>query len=185
MPFLVTDSASPLAFEPLPALKVTEFYGQPRRGEVYSYLRCYVHKGALHYSVTVFDGEPPATARIGLAVTADDTARRYLFAVLAKDAPCQLALYEDDVLRQTLTAPCVRQLAGQDEQGEYWGAESVLEADVFQTWFGCAPHAGMLLPGNVFLFDRTETAFGAAFPVPAGGPVPTSRGFDSLLVVPY
>ena len=49
MPFLVTDSASPLAFETLPALKVTEFYGQPRRGEVYSYLRCYVHKGALHY----------------------------------------------------------------------------------------------------------------------------------------
>ncbi len=185
MPFLVTDSASPLAFETLPALKVTEFYGRPRRGEVYSYLRCYVREGSLYYSVTVFDGAPPATARIGFAITAQDDARRYLFAELGKDIPCQLTLYEDDQPVQTLKAPPVRQLAGQDEQGEYWGAESVLDAQLFRTFFGCAPQAGTLLPGNVFLFDRTETAFGAAFPVPADGPVPTSRGFDSFLVVPY
>ena len=87
MPFLVTDSASPLAFETLPALKVTEFYGQPRRGEVYSYLRCYVHRERCTTASRCLTASPPATARIGLAVTADDTARRYLFAVLAKDAP--------------------------------------------------------------------------------------------------
>lgn len=185
MPFLVTDSASPLAFETLPALKVTEFRGRPRRGEVYSYLRCYAHKGALHYSVTVFDGAPPATARIGFAITAQDDARRYLFAVLGKDAPCELTLYQDDAPVQTLPAPAVRQLAGQDEQGEYWGAESVLDAGLFRELFGRTPRAGMLMPGNVFLFDRTEAAFGAAFPAPADGPVPTSQGFDSFLVVPY
>ena len=185
MPFLVTDSASPLAFETLPALKVTEFQGRPERGEVYSYLRCYVREGALYYSVAVFDGAPPATARIGLAITADDTAERYLFAVLGKGQNCELSLYKDDVLEKVLAAPAVRHLAGQDEQGEYWSAESVLPAELFRTLFGRVPPAGMLLPGNVFLFDRRETAFGTAFPVPANGPLPTSRGFDSFLVVPY
>ena len=64
MPFLVTDSAVPLPAETLPALKLTHHYDAPARGEVYAYLRCYVHKGALCYNLLVFDEAPPPTAII-------------------------------------------------------------------------------------------------------------------------
>ena len=62
MPFLVTDSAVPLPAETRPALKLTHHYDAPARGEVYAYLRCYVHKGALCYNLLVFDEAPPPSA---------------------------------------------------------------------------------------------------------------------------
>ena len=36
-----------------------------------------------------------------------------------------------------------------------------------------------------FLYDVSEPAFGAAFPVPAGAGVPTAAGFGTFVVVPY
>ena len=185
MAFLVTDSAFPLPFDTLPALKLTEFCGRPRRGPVYAYLRCYVQAGSLHFSATVFDGAPPATSRMGLAITADPGAGRYLFAQVGRGTDCRLTLYENDAPLRQLACPPVRHLAGQDEQGEYWSAESRLEAGVFRACFGRAPAPGMVLPGNVYLFDPTEAAYGAAFPGPAGGPVPAAEGFGAFVVVPY
>ena len=66
--------------ETLPALKITHFNGEPARGQVYAYLRCYVRDGEIPFSVTVFDETPPHTARFGFAVTPDDAAGTYLFA---------------------------------------------------------------------------------------------------------
>ena len=39
--------------ETLPALKITHFNGEPARGQVYAYLRCYVRDGEIPFSVTV------------------------------------------------------------------------------------------------------------------------------------
>lgn len=187
MAFLLTDSAAALPAETLPALKITHFYGAPARGPVYAYLRCYVRRGALHWCATVFDGAPPPTARIALAVTADDTASRYFFLSLGKDSPARLSLRlrgAPDAEAEVLALPDCRRFSGADEQGEYWGAEGELPAAAFRRAFGAAPKAGSLLPGNVFLYDEAERAFGAAFPCP-GCEGPSADAFGTFLVVPY
>ena len=79
--------------ETLPALKITHFNGEPARGQVYAYLRCYVRDGEIPFSVTVFDETPPHTARFGFAVTPDDAAGTYLFASCTKQQGDALWLY--------------------------------------------------------------------------------------------
>jgi hypothetical protein len=180
----------PLLAETLPALKITEFCGAPARGTVYAYLRCYVHRGSLHYSVYVFDEAPPATARVGLAITADSTASRYLFLSLSAAGSLACSLYahtpgQDDTPLQAVEAPPVRTFGGADEQGGYWGAQGVLPAELWQSCFGSTPQAGSVLPGNVFLYDTQQPAFGAAFAAPANAHIPTAQGFSSFVVVPY
>ena len=60
MPFFITDSATPIAAEALPALKLTEFCGQPARGCIYAYLKCYLQHGDFFYEFTVFvEMQPP------------------------------------------------------------------------------------------------------------------------------
>lgn len=188
MPFLVTDSAGALPAETLPALKLTERCGQPARGHIYAYLRCYVRGGAFHYDVTVFDGAAPSTQRAGLALSADDGAERYLWAEFGAKggeslAVCRAGGEGPDRPEQTLALPAVRRTAGGDEQGLYWGVQGVIPADAFLAAFGRAPRAGMILPGNVFLYDTREAAFLSAFP--AAGRVPTAQGFEPFVIVPY
>ena len=161
----------------------------PPRGQVYAYLRCYVRDGEIPFSVTVFDETPPHTARFGFAVTPDDAAGTYLFASCTKQQGDALWLYRTgepaDVPLRRLEMPPMRHLAGSDEQGFYWSAEGVLPAQAFRTAFGRVPRVGGILPGNAFLYDVSEPAFGAAFPVPAGAGVPTAAGFGTFVVVPY
>ena len=122
------------------------------------------------FSVTVFDETPPDTARFGFAVTPDDAAGTYLFASCTKQQGDALWLYRTgepaDVPLRRLEMPPMRHLAGSDEQGFYWSAEGVLPAQAFRTAFGRVPRVGGILPGNAFLYDVSEPAFGAAFPVP-------------------
>ena len=172
--------------ETLPALKITHFNGEPARGQVYAYLRCYVRDGEIPFSVTVFDETPPHTARFGFAVTPDDAAGTYLFASCTKQQGDALWLYRTgepaDVPLRRLEMPPMRHLAGSDEQGFYWSAEGVLPAQAFRTAFGRVPRVGGILPGNAFLYDVSEPAFGAAFPVPTGAGVPTAAGFGTCLL---
>lgn len=187
--FLITSSRDALPMETLPALKITHFNGTPARGMVYAYLRCYLHADDLAFSVTVFDEAPPATARIGFAVTTDEAAGTYLFAVCSKEQGDALWLYRagspcDTPVRRIPVAP-MRHLAGGDEQGFYWSAEGVLPGALFREAFGAAPKVGGTMPANVFLFDTAEAAFGAAFPVPDGAQVPTAAGLGAFVIVPY
>lgn len=190
MPFLVTDSAVPLPAETLPALKLTHHYDVPTRGEVYAYLRCYVHKGALCYNLLVFDEAPPPTARIGFALCPAESEGEFLFASFGR-AP------DSDALALCLTqpgggyaagrafsAPAARRSAGEDEQGPYWCAEGVLPAQVLCEAFGKAPRAGEFWPGNVFLYDTAAPGFGAAFPCERGSGGWLAR-FEPFMVVPY
>ena len=143
MSFLITNSRDALPMETLPALKITHFNGEPARGQVYAYLRCYVRDGEIPFSVTVFDETPPDTARFGFAVTPDDAAGTYLFASCTKQQGDALWLYRTgepaDVPLRRLEMPPMRHLAGSDEQGFYWSAEGVLPAQAFRTAFGRVP----------------------------------------------
>ena len=98
--------------ETLPALKITHFNGEPARGQVYAYLRCYVRDGEIPFSVTVFDETPPHTARFGFAVTPDDAAGTYLFASCTKQQGDALWLYRTgepaDVPLRRLEMPPMR-----------------------------------------------------------------------------
>lgn len=185
MSFLITDSEAELLPETLPALKLTHFNGEPARDRVYSYLRCYICRGSLSFSLTVFDGFPRETSRIGLAISLDDDAKRYLFLSCSKQNGENLWLYENDAPVKQLSVAPLRYFSGGDEQGLYWGAEGILPAELFRDVFGCIPKSGMMMPGNVFLYDETESAYGSAFPAPAGIRIPSCSGFGSFLAVPY
>ena len=126
MPFLVTDSAVPLPAETLPALKLTHHYDAPARGEVYAYLRCYVHKGALCYNLLVFDEAPPPTARIGFALCPAESEGEFLFASFGRApgsdalALCLAQPGGGYAAVRAFSAPAAKRSAGEDEQGPYW-----------------------------------------------------------------
>ncbi len=185
MSFLITDSDTPLMPETLPALKLTHFSGEPARGCVYSYLRCYLCGGSLSFSLTVFDGEPRDTARIGLALSLDDDARRYLFLSCSPHRGDSLQLYENDAPAQPLILAPLQHTSGGDEQGLYWAVQGELPAELFLRVFGRIPKSGCLMPGNVYLYDEAEAAFGCAFPADGERTVPCRSGFGSFLAVPY
>ncbi len=185
MSFLITDSPTPLLPETLPALKLTYFNGEPSRGFVYSYLRCYVCRGSVFFSLTVFDSCPPDTARIGLALSLDEDARRFLFVSCSDRQDDRLLLYENDVPTRQLALTGLQHTRGGDEQGLYWGVQGELSAELFQDIFGCIPKTGCLMPGNVYLYDEAEAAFGSAFPVNGACGVPSCGGFGSFFAVPY
>ncbi len=156
--------------------------GVPHGGEL---------RGPEHLAEVVEHLEP---ARIGHGVRAvedpDLLARLVDRGVAFEVCPASnvhLGVYREarDVPLRRLEMPPMRHLAGSDEQGFYWSAEGVLPAQAFRTAFGRVPRVGGILPGNAFLYDVSEPAFGAAFPVPAGAGVPTAAGFGTFVVVPY
>lgn len=190
MPFLVTDSTTPLPVETLPALKLTHYYENPVYGQIYAYLRCYVHKGAFCYNLLVFEEAPPASRRIGFALCPAQSQGQFLFASFAKpagtDALALCDIREDGqaVASCHVPLPPARRSAGEDEQGPYWCAEGVLPASIFLEAFGKAPHAGEFWPSNVFLYDTAAPGFGAAFPCRNMGGV-WQAGLEPFMVVPY
>ena len=159
------------------------------RGQVYAYLRCYVRDGEIPFSVTVFDETPPDTARFGFAVTPDDAAGTI----------CSRPVQSSRAMRCGCTVPGNRRTcrcAGWKcrpcgiwpavTSRAFTGAPKVCSplrrsARRSAVW----PRVGGILPGNAFLYDVSEPAFGAAFPVPAGAGVPSAAGFGTFVVVPY
>lgn len=190
MPFLITDSAAPIAPEALPALKLTEFCGRPARGCIYSYLKCYLHHGDFFYHITVFDETPPSTQYAAVALSGDVSASVWLSLRVGFHSSACLEVHmpaSDGSGEVVKSLPCedASRFSGGDEQGLYWGAQGIIPASVFQQVFGDVLHAGSVLMGNVFLYDTRERAFGAAFSVPADTAVPTNEGMQPLVIVPY
>ena len=93
MPFLITDSAAPIAPEALPALKLTEFCGRPARGCIYSYLKCYLHHGDFFYHITVFDETPPSTQCAAVALSGDVSASAWLSLRVGFHSPACLEIH--------------------------------------------------------------------------------------------
>lgn len=191
MPFLITDSATPLLMETVPALKVSHFYGNPARGNVYAYLRCYVHKGDFHCCMSEFDAAPPMDTRMAIAICpAEDTETFLLFSLGKEEPSATLTLCdkEGNTLK-TLDAPMTALTCGEDEQGLFWSRTGVLSGKIFKESFGAAPRAGDVYVGNVLLYQENETAFGTAFPMSIASPLEAGpvrmAGFEPFTIVPY
>lgn len=187
MPFLITDSDKPLLMDTVPALKLTHFNGEPARGEVYAYMRCYACNGALHLSFTEFDEAPPEGTHMALALMPADKDDSFLYLTLDKAAKCDLKLLDARTNNcvKALTPPSVSIVTGSDEQGLYWCAETVIEKEIFDKVLSSPMKSGSVFAGNVFLCKDGEAAFGSAFKVPIEESVPTTAGFDVFTLVPY
>ena len=190
MPFFITDSTTPIAAEALPALKLTEFCGQPARGCIYAYLKCYLYHGDFFYQFTVFDETPPPTQYAAVALSCDVSGSPWLSLRVGFHTPVCLEVHtaeetDGSVSSTALSCEDASRFSGGDEQGLYWGAQGIVPAAVFEKVFGSVPHAGSFLMANAFLYDTREKAFGAAFEVSESAGVPCAEGMQPLVVVPY
>ncbi len=187
MPFFITDSGEPLLMDTVPAVKLCNFNGEPSRGEVYAYMRCYACKGALHLSFTEFDEAPPDGTHMSLALMPADRDDCFLYLELDKNAVCTLRLLDakDKSCIKELAPPHADIVTGSDEQGLYWCGETVLDNEIFDKVLFAPMRTGAVFAGNVFLRNDGEAAFGSAFKVPPQESAPTAAGFDVFTVVPY
>lgn len=181
MPLAVALANAELPMETLPVVKLIHWYGAPARDCVYTYGRLYACSGALHLTMTVFDGQPPATQR-AMALFRFE-AGALLRLCFAPQGTAEAALHRSGQT-QTLTAPACRFGAGADEQGWYWQADCVLDAGFLAAVGAPMPAPGVSFEGGLFLQDTLEAAFGSAFAAPAGRlPLPQDC-LDRLVLTP-
>ncbi|MEG2930820.1 MAG: hypothetical protein RR825_03445, partial [Ruthenibacterium sp.] len=119
MAFLITDSATSLLMETVPALKITHFYGQSLRDHVYAYLRCYVLHGDWHCCFTSFDEAPPKGARMALCLQPAMGGGTLIYSV-NKYTGAALIVQETNAALPDI--PAAQIVTGGDEQGLYWSA---------------------------------------------------------------
>ena len=183
--FPVSFSKTPLVLDAVSALKITHFYGHSVLDEVYSYLRVFVHRGALVFSLTSFEQHPPEISRIGAAFSFDSKGEQLLFLSINPAGQLTATLSADGAAPKPVTLPSAPvPFGGSDEQGFYWGFRFQLDAALIDQL------GGQLVPGSVFLGNAYkladgETAYGAAFPAPPGAPAGDRRGLGEFVVVPY
>ena len=174
MAVLVNHSSADIVMDTLPVIKLTEWYGHPERDEVYAYARVCISAGALRLSMTVFDGEPPATQQAIALLRLNGVLLRLVF---TPDKRVQL--YANG---QLAPAPACLFGAGSDEQGWYWQATCTVDDALLQSCGVRLPAAGDSFEGGFFLQDAREEAFGSAFACPDGTP---ETGLAPLAVILY
>lgn len=185
MPVLVERAESAVVMDTLPVLKLTEWYGLPGRGTVYTYGRLYVRggeKAALCVGMTVFDGRPPATQR---ACAAFDFGRGTLWLRFSPGREVRAFCVSGQNLWSLPEPECVFG-AGSDEQGWYWQAQCTVDEALLAGCGAGLPAVGSSFSGGLFLTDEMEEAFGSAFAFSGSGvPKPGPACFDEFVVVPY
>ncbi|MDD3429582.1 MAG: hypothetical protein PHG02_06225 [Oscillospiraceae bacterium] len=185
MSILVSHSQTPLLPDTLPAVKMTEFFGSAKSGPVYSYLKLHECNGSIHLCLMAFEETPAPQSRLGAAFCFDNTQPgKFIFFSANAMENFSLLLYNNTA--NPLALPASGSIfSGRDEQGFYWGVETILSADLLAQHFGSAPKVKSVFGGNAFKYNTTEAAFGSAFAVPLGNTVPTCKGFGTFTVVPY
>ncbi|MFV0353469.1 MAG: hypothetical protein ACK5JF_14380 [Oscillospiraceae bacterium] len=159
----VTASSTPLVFETLPAIKVTNYSFAKILTNLYTYARFYVHNGSLVVGVYGFKESPDEQDRISLVVGQKN--RYLLLSISPRQA--SLVLADDAATLQTQTgvqlpAPSLSPFAGTDEQGWFWGAEAILSADVLQQ-AGLVLTPGAQFGAAVFYHRSNQEEFGTSF----------------------
>lgn len=186
----VAMSDTPLAFEALPALKVTCFCPaepgaeQPATPplEVYTQARLYVLQRALQLELTVFEREPMPASRVAFVL--GGPADGFLLLELS---PQVLGLHYCTkhanlwALPEENTALVPARFAGEDEQGWYWGARLHLEQATL-AGIGCRLVPAARFAGGILRYRSTAGGFGASYPVPAGANPLDPACFNRFLV---
>ncbi len=187
MPYFITDSKTPLLMETVPVLKVMHYYGNAKRDNVYTYMRCYAHNEELYCNFTCFDECPDDGSRI--AVTLQHLSGENILNIVAgKYIPVSGSIINEHNTNNCIDSSYIQQSAvitGSDEQGIYWSVNFKICKQAFKKAFSINLKSNTVFSGNLFLYSLTENAFGSAFSVPEGELALTQKGADSFIIVPY
>lgn len=184
MSALLTCSNVPLPIETVPAVKIVNFNGEPKADNVYAYARLYALNGSLCFCLTRFEQAPAFTARMGIVLSNIDDTGRFLFLSAAFNGENSLQIYENEKLSQQLPPIKLQITSGTDEQGWYFSVNGEIDSGLLEAV------KVTLQPKNVFLcniysYDITESAFGAAYKTPVLNSIPTIQGVEPIVCVSY
>lgn len=179
MAFLVTNSQTPLIFDALPALKVAHYAQGEQLPKIYSYARFYFKKEQLALELYAFEKQPAPTSCIGFALQGPP-----VLLVEARPGECRFYKVEQGSKTQLEVEASPYFLAGQDEQGWYWGASMVLPAS-FISLCKCnfAKESGFA--AGVFKYSTERDGFGASAPIQNPGNMLDEGNFSHCKVVEF
>lgn len=185
MAALLTCTQTPLVMDTVPAVKIVNFNGSPKKDMVYAYARLYVLNGALCFRLTRFEEAPSENVRMGIAICSANQTDKFLYLWVDFNANAQLCIYNNGAILQSYTSPKISVSHGGDEQGLYFTAEGTINGDIIETALGQKMKPNAVFAGNIYSYDVTESSFGAAFKVPIGQAIPTQSGFEAFTCVSY
>lgn len=167
MAFAVTQSSTPLAFDALGAVKTTHY--APGALPVYTQGRIYLLNGCVQLELCAFEREPAAESRIAFAF--GGARAGFLLARLGPKGGATLELCPPGappVLWQAAQNPIQNgvagqaPIAGQDEQGWFWGARLAIDAAP-QKLAEFLPDENTLFRGALYKYVEGEGVQGASF----------------------
>ena len=184
----VSYSATPQVLDAVGAVKVTEYYGNSKLDNVYTYLRTYVENGSLVFSITSFEKAPTPESRTAAAFSFGSL-ERSIFISCNAQGKLTASLFsrqsEKDLALGPVSIPAALVTFSVDEKGEGWSFTTRLPAENIWLWFAAKLVPGSVFAGNVYKYCEGEDAFGAAFPCKPGVWPPAQENFGEFVVVPY
>ena len=181
---LVSYTKTPMVLDAVGALKVTYYYGRSALDDVYTYLRAFVLRGDLIFSLTAFEQVPPPESRIAAAFCFAPEKDSFFYLTVGPDGPAEAFLVKEGKMAPLSLPKPGSRFGGSDEQGFYWGYEFSLPRD-FLAQLGGDLLPGSIFTGNLYKYAVGETAFGAAFPCDPAYGFPRTENFGEFVVVPY
>lgn len=181
----VMKSAGPLAFDVLPAVKC-KWYTGGTGPKVYTTMQVYLEKDTLCARLLAFERQPESGSRLTLALTGGGQ-----HMLLLRLAPAECLTYlcgrspVPDLWQRCpgapLAAPEWQAVAGEDEQGWYWGAQVRLAPQVLAQ-AGLAPGA-QGFSAALFKHEAAGAAYGASVVPPHPQQPLDVGGFEAYEIV--
>ncbi len=184
MSMLVSYTQTPMVLDAVGALKVTHYYGRSALDDVYTYLRAFVLRGDLIFSLTAFEQTPPAESRIAVAFRFLPEKDPFFYLTVGPACPVEAFLSGSNGMVSLSLPQQGNRFGGSDEQGFYWGYEFCLPSS-FLAKMGAKLLPGSVFTGNLYKYAVGESAFGAAFPCDPSLGFPRGENFGEFVVVPY
>ncbi len=184
MSMLVSYTKTPMVLDAVGALKVTHYYGRSALDDVYTYLRAFVLRGDLIFSLTAFEQAPPPESRIAAAFRFVPDKAPFFYLTVGPDGPAEAFLAGEGGMTPISLPEAGSRFGGSDEQGFYWGYAFTLPRS-FLAQLGADLLPGSVFTGNLYKYAVGEAAFGAAFPCDAAAGFPNGENFGEFVVVPY
>jgi len=160
--YLVFCFAGDPVFNALPIMKVTHYPYEPESYKPFAQGLLCMHDDALIARLWAFESKPEAVSTLALSLKGPNE-RTFTLSValsgakeaLLDGAPCTLPLD-------------IHPIAGEDLQGEYWGIDLVISAEITAALAIDRAKKGTLFNGNMYkLCEGIHPHFGSFFP--AGG----------------
>lgn len=184
MSALLTCANSALPIETIPAIKIVHFNGSPKADEVYAYARIYALSGSLQFCLTRFEQAMHQDVRMGITIANIDNANTYLFLDISFNGDCNISVYENDKKINTIKNIKVQITSGTDEQGWYYSAQGTIDVNLLAS-VNVSLQPSKVFLCNIYSYNISETAFGAAYKTPVLTSIPTNKGVKPIVCVSY